>query len=247
MAQRESDALVAGGIPTGQQANLPRPIGVPEAVVDPETGQPVPFQAHAPFRGNNRAVEGILNAVIPGGAAVSPRYFEGDEWIPAAMSPEERARLQQMMVDAGILPAGTRYQRGIWDGPSRAAYADLLAFANGSGLNVDQAIRQWGEASQQYGNTASQVQLPNRMDTLAGVRNTGRGIIGRRLDDATTADIEARWRAAVTQAAAGGTEEAPSLDTFTEETLRAERPEDALRQDYGERMNEFYSLLGGPV
>ena len=63
-----------------------------------------------------------------------PRYFDGDEFTPAALSPAAIGRLQAALSNAGLL---SDFRYGVWDQESRAAYKSLLEEANASGLTAE--------------------------------------------------------------------------------------------------------------
>lgn len=122
------EEILASGIPLGGEM-LPDPIGVP-----------ADFVAHAEYK------PGLgMPPIKPGGVELPPRYFEGDDASPAGMSDEDIARLQRMLVAAGVLK-GTTYLNGVWDEPSRQAYRSILTHANQSGLTAQQSLETWASA-----------------------------------------------------------------------------------------------------
>jgi hypothetical protein len=76
---------------------------------------------------------------------IKPRYMDGDEWRPASWAPGDIADLQRAMAGAGLIGPTTRVRLGAWDETSRNAYKQLLGFANGSGVDVNTALRQYAE------------------------------------------------------------------------------------------------------
>ncbi len=116
------EELLAGGPPTGG-SQLP-PIGVPQYLHDPATGASVPFTANGQ----------------------DPKYFEGDEWVPASAPPGDIARLQRMMVEAGIIQKGAAYRVGIWDPTTRDAYKLVLAQSNATALTPQMVIQSWAQS-----------------------------------------------------------------------------------------------------
>lgn len=121
--------LIANG-PTAAPAEQRPLIGVPQDYVVSKPGQEI-------------RVEGIgWRPGMP--TVINPVFREGDEYVPAQLSAEARARLQMRMFDLGILDQD--FQVGVWDTPSRLAYRSVLEFANGAGITDD------NEALSQYGN-----------------------------------------------------------------------------------------------
>lgn len=154
--QAAIDALREAG--SGGTANLD-PIGVPGVVrVGDEA---VPFEANG----------------------VAPRYFEGDDWMPAAMGPEDRARLQRLMAAAGIIPKGAEYREGVWDDVSRAAYRTVLAQANASGMNPQQVISEWANAQVTNKPDVKPYLSPDLTAIKADIKSVFRKRLGRDLTD----------------------------------------------------------------
>lgn len=133
---KKSDAKIDAGPPVGAAAaGGPKPIGVPAG-----------FTAQRPQNRTAR-VFGV-GVRVPGQelAAVAPRYFDGNEWDPATIPPEDRAQLQLALREAGLFSKGQKFTLGVWDDSTRGAYKRLLAYANGTGQT-------WNEALQEYGRT----------------------------------------------------------------------------------------------
>jgi len=60
-----------------------------------------------------------------------PIYYEGDQLDAPFTSPEDIARLQVELVQAGLLTSA--YRRGVWDPATQEAYAMVLTYANQGG------------------------------------------------------------------------------------------------------------------
>lgn len=135
------------------------PIGVPD--VQMTGGQPVPFEANG----------------------VAPRYFEGDDWGPAAMTREDRARLQRLMAAAGIIPKGAEYRLGVWDDVSRAAYRSVLAQANASGMSPKQVIGEWANAEVENKPAPQPYLAPDPASLRSDVKSLFESRIGRKVTD----------------------------------------------------------------
>lgn len=168
-----ADELAEGGPPPPPAAaNAPKPIGVPEGYTVPRRG----------------LVVDTYNALSPSATTISPRYFVGDEWAPASLSAEDRARLQRAMVDAGVIPKGAKFRLGMWDETTRGAYVDLLSFANGAGLDVKAALGEYARMRDVYGDPdemAERQPLVTRLTNPDDLRSTfevvARRKIGRKL------------------------------------------------------------------
>lgn len=136
------------------------PIGVPSVQMGPD-GAPVPFAADG----------------------VEPRFFDGDEWGPAAMTREDRARLQRLMVGAGIIPRGAEYRLGVWDDISRQAYKSVLASANASGMNPQQVISEWANATVENKPRPDPYLAPDLTSIKQDIKGVFRQRLGRDVTD----------------------------------------------------------------
>jgi hypothetical protein len=137
MAAKKSDAKIDAGPPIGGVASGsgPNPIGVPKG-----------FTANRP---QNRSADVLgVKVRMPGQelVAIEPRYFEGNEWDPATIPPEDRAQIQLALREAGLFSKGQKFTLGVWDESTRGAYKRLLAYANGTG-------QAWNDALAEYGRT----------------------------------------------------------------------------------------------
>lgn len=161
MAPKASDAKRAEKPTLTTDPNAPQPIGVPVGYQVP-TGPDVPY-----FQ------RGGIGPTTPERIRLqSPRYMEGDDWTPAGRGPDKIAELQQAMVDAGVLT--TNYHKGVWDDASRAAYRDVLSFANGAGVTDTEAISRWADSTEQKGQADAKTfdPLPFRPPDPATLRQT---------------------------------------------------------------------------
>lgn len=68
---------------------------------------------------------------------VDPRYFDGDQYSPAGMPPEEIIKIQKRLEKAGLLDS---YVPGLWDSGTANAYTEVLASANRRGSTADDAL-----------------------------------------------------------------------------------------------------------
>lgn len=237
------------------------PIGVPEFVRDPETGEDKPF-----------GVSMIGRDILPPGVAgppappMRPQYFSGDEFRPASFSVENITRLQSGLAAAGLLSG--RFQLGRWDDSSVKAYKDLLAYANRTGLEWDDALRDYAatESVSAEDGTISRggegggrtrapfvAQLPNPLDVAAGVSETTRAQIGRALDNEEVQkyvqeyqqQVAGAQRAGYNAAGAGGTVTNPaSVSAFTEAKLKEDRPQDVFNTDLTSAFGTLRRMIG---
>lgn len=176
MAPRKPTAAeIAAAPPPAPGTTGPNPIGVPEGYTVPGRRAPIPFGA------------GQFGPSTYQRPPIAPRYFDGDEWQPASLSAEDRARLQRAMVDAGVITKGTKFRLGIWDDASRGAYADLLAFANGAGLDAKAALAEYARMKTLYDEEERAerqpltVRLTNPDDLRGTFETVARRRIGRKL------------------------------------------------------------------
>lgn len=253
MAMSLEDLLAAGpsggGAPAATQG--PRPIGVPDDYAVP-SGNPrlgVRFGGGGLFD-MQWGVEQPLQ---------TPRYMEGDEWMPASTSPGRIAELQQQMVDAGILKG--KYRIGVWDQSSRTAYRSLLEVANGAGVDQTEALRMWSEAapSEEEADEVRKplIQLDNPEDLRRVFKAGARKVLGRKVDDATLDSWIQEFHGAqrthqtdihgMTQVegAPGGTITDPqSAGTFAEDKAAALDPTKADARKVVSRFDTLTKMLG---
>jgi hypothetical protein len=125
------DPLSEAGPPPGNDSNTsssgPQPIGVPEEYTTPRTTyfeDPYDEKFHRQAKSFQRDVK--------------PRYFDGDEYIPANWPSTNIWEIQQALAKVGML-TGT-FQRNVWDQATRNAYKELLGIANATGQTADRAL-----------------------------------------------------------------------------------------------------------
>lgn len=193
-------------------------------------------------------------------------YRQGDESRPASWGEERIIDLQGQMVDAGILKP-SKYQRGVWDSASREAYQELLALANGAGVDVNTALSNYRQMAAKYGKPTeserpNQPFLDRRRDpeslrALLGAVS-GRimgGALSREEEDqfistfnsmseaAQRAEYVATGSGSATDPGPGGVITDVDPEAQASKFLRETRPQDVVRHDVVERFNEFQSLL----
>lgn len=229
-----------GGAPP-LTASTRQPIGVPDYYLAPPNLD----------RSVGRAV-GDLDYGYP----VPPRYFVGHEWRPASLPAEDIARLQAEFVEAGLIRKGTKFRLGTWDEQSRAAYADLLAFANASGLEERQALRRYAEGRARFGDDSTRapltVELTNPTTLRKIIERGARETIGRRLSPEETTALVNAYQAqersyqesAYASAEEGGSVVSPPDPlAFAEEEIERRNPVEAGAKDIVAVGNEFRELL----
>lgn len=238
-----ADKIGAGPPPGDATSTGPRPIGVPEGYLAPGGRGRVPFKGFG--------VPGTYQR-----PPVGPRYFEGDDWLPATLSLEERAQLQQAMLSAGVYDKNDVVRFGLWDATSRKAYRSVLELANGSGLSVGDALRSWSRAAPAEEETSTRAPLVTRVsnpkDLARLADSVARKVIGRKADPATVARLTAEFQAAqageqrqaYNMAETGGQiTEAQDPQSYMAERIRAEYGVEAGAHDLAEQGNEFFDLL----
>lgn len=71
---------------------------------------------------------------------ITPRYKDGDEYIPANLPSTEIWALQQALAKVGLL--NSTFTRNTWDSATRNAYRELLGLANATGLTWDKTLQE---------------------------------------------------------------------------------------------------------
>lgn len=152
------EELIAAGPPvaSGPTQNLPSPIGVPEYLRSGDTV--VPFEANG----------------------IPPRYFEGDQYAQlASLTPEDIARLQMLMVNAGVIPRGTTFRRGRMDDTTVAAWSAVLTHANRTGTTPSQALRDLQDSATETRPTPDPYLRPDPATVRQGVMSKFKDLLGR--------------------------------------------------------------------
>lgn len=261
-AEQNAGAIPSGGGSTGA---VQSPLGVPYYVTDPNTGQPLigpngqPVRWGATVQSNETYVRRFGGETAKPPQYVLPRYFDGDQWIPASMPPDQLAGLQRRMVQAGLLKPG-QAQLGVWDAVSMDAYTRLLAFANASGLLAEQALDRWGQAHAADPN-AGRAPLTKQVSSLEELRpairkafidTLGAGIsqdqIDRLAGEYQRIQGGAQEQAYNMQDTGGTVVQPPSADAFAVAKAKEQNPLGAQEHDLigqGGPLDSFRSLIGG--
>lgn len=199
---------------------------------------------------------------------LTPRYHVGDEWRPLrnSWSPSQIADLQRKMVDAGLLKKGT-FQLGSWDDASRAGYVELLTEANASGGDAGSVLTQLQTNRKMFGATSQkspfQPVITAPEDIRAMVEATQVKTLGRRLSpaelsayvtsyqqyqrDVQRQNYDLQGAGDPEAARPGDLRDAASVDSWAEQKVRAEHPDEAQAHDLRGNYDTFISLLGGVV
>lgn len=263
--------------PTGAQQNVASPIGVPYYEIDPATGQPkknaagqdTRWTAHPAVPNDVNAINQQGGLVHAGGMvqSVPPRYFDGDQWLPGSLSPQDMTTLQKAMVAAGMAKPG-QLQIGVWDTASMSVYSQLLAYANSSGTDWKTALDQWGAAHTANPETGAthvpltvKVTNPDDLRSVfrAAIINTlGQGWDSAKIDQMVNAyqgvETQAQYQQYAQQgsgssdpsAGTGGTVVAPPTpQAFAEQQAKTENPDLAQEHDTLGYISQFHQMLAG--
>lgn len=228
------------------------PLGVPAGYT---VEQPIPPQ----FRGVASDVGSNILSPRPGPDTMrmGPRYFSGDELLPASFSPEDIAEIQRDLAAAGLIGPRTRVRVGIWDETTRNAYKNLLETANVYGVSARDALARLASApavggGEGEGRAPLRVRLPHPDEVRQVAMVTARATLGRKLtaEEENAAIAAANAAATRAQTAAygmaetGGTSvEAPDLRTIAERVIRERAPVEAGAHDLAEVGGDFFDLL----
>ncbi|HUP68490.1 MAG TPA: hypothetical protein VM142_01620 [Acidimicrobiales bacterium] len=247
-----ADKIGAGPPPGDASTTGPKPIGVPEGYAAPVTRQVDRFARVGPFNANPYGTrpQRTITAGMP------PRYFDGDDYLPATLSVEERAQLQRAMLAAGVYSKNDVVRFGLWDDVSRKAYRQVLELANGSGLSVGDALRSWSRAAPAAEETSTRAPLVTRVSNPADLArladSVARKVIGRKADPAVVARLAREFQAtqAAEQTAAynmaesgGQIVESQDPQAFMADRIRKEYQVEAAANDAAEVGAEFFKLL----
>lgn len=274
--QQSNDPFGAPPAAGSTTTSITQPIGVPYYITDPATGQPMlgpngqPLRwgAQVPNPGNQQQFgPGQVMPTSPGqfgpGQVMPtniapqyqlPRYFDGDQWLPAQLPPDQLASLQRKMVAAGLLKSGAA-QLGVWDAASMNAYMQLLAFANSSGLDAQTALDRWGQqhaAAPPGAGLPTQVTNPDDLRKIfrqAVIDTRGEGWDQAKIDQMVAAfqgqEVGAQHASAAAADTGGTTTAAPSPQAFAEAQVRAQDPAKAGEHDALGFIGQFRQMLGG--
>lgn len=251
--------LIASG-PVAAPQDARAPIGVPPGYVATKKGAPTRDYAD-PGRIPGGAARTDTTVVTSPGVdtLVPPTFYDGDEYLPAQMSAEDRARLQMKMYELGILDQD--FQVGVWDGPTRLAYRSVLEFANASGITDAQAaMDEYGQTMDVSKAKRNRPPLVIRQTSPEDIRrvaqNVATQILGERADEKQVDRIVAAYQTAEAtyqrQAydatyESGTVTEPPTVETFAEDQLKERNPTEAGAYAVADQaVNDFLGLVAGP-
>lgn len=235
---------------------------------EPFEGQPQPLRwAANPQVPNDTNVMGDQGQLVHAGGQVQsipPRYFDGEQFMPASLPPDQIVSLQKALVSAGILQPG-QAQLGVWDQASTAAYEKVLTAANVAGTDWSTALYNWTARHQANPNSDGRAPLTVKVsnpDDLklvfrkAVIDTLGQGWDQAKIDQMVNAYQGVETAAQYQQYAAtgsgsqtdpgtGGTVTAPpSPQAFAETQARKEDPTHAQEHDTLGMVDAFNQLVG---
>lgn len=271
------DAIMGLDSQSGQLP-LPQPIGVPQYTYDSQ-GNVVPWAAQIPHTGYEGAggFKGLGLSQYEYNTQQAPRYFDGDEWIPAAWSPEKIADLQRSLIAAGLIDLSSTVRIGVYDDVTRSAFGGLLATSNGSGLSWTTALASVAAVTAKAGGAPGEASLPVKLsnpdDLKAIFRKVAIDTLGQGYTDdqlnGLVAAYQSQERAAQTSAyeqpfaaaasakvgdvvgggatPGGTTTGIVSPTTFAETQIREQNPALAGAHDILGGVDQFMSIIRSPA
>lgn len=198
------------------------------------------------------------------------RYHDGDQFMGANQSPAEIANLQRSLAQAGLLDA---FHMGVWDDPTAAAFEQVLAYANQTGLPWERALRQMLQGDittvDENGNLISgagggaggggqlQIRVSDPATLRATFKQTAAAMRGQALSDQQIENMVAAYQAVERRSqehayaaseAAGATGrfeivDPPDPQTWAEEEVRRIDPSGVMTRDTLDRMDQFFALI----
>lgn len=158
---------------------------------------------------------------------VDPKYWSGAEWTEArSLRQEERASLQLLMKQMGLVGKNTKLVLGSWDQASASGFREILAWANVSGSDWRDALAEMATSSQEFGSldteTGGATELPtNTIDVEALAREKGTEVLGVGLSDEQMAQFQADFARMEAPGIAGtATQDDPNPELFAEQRIR---------------------------
>ncbi len=191
-----SDVPPSSSAASDVTVRYPSPIGVPQYTIDPATGQVAMDQQGnpVPWFGSKPGGPTIPNVFAGTGGSMSTDYFaaqynDGDEWaVVGSMPVEMRADVQQAMLDRGLFGAKKpNVALGSWDNESASAFKQVLAYANATGMDWQEALRDMPvvsadglnpDGSQQVERGHYQIKLSNPADLAQVFKRAAADLIG---------------------------------------------------------------------
>jgi hypothetical protein len=189
------------------------------------------------------------------------RYKPGDELKPLN-TPQLVPQLQAQLVQAGLVDIKS-IRIGVWDSTSQTAYRKVLGIANQMGIPAQDALQMLignPTLKQLQGSRAANViQETNPLDIAATAQATAQKLLGRNLTDEElkpfVAQVQSQERTADTKTYKLGGQDGKGGVVVSAPTAESGYgAEDYYKKNYlpevvgyaaVQRMNDFYSLLGG--
>jgi hypothetical protein len=254
-----------GSVPTvAKKKPVAKPLGVPGTLSADEQGN-VSYEGYSVTKPVTPGLGGIGRAFQRGNTTFqqNPRYFTGDEQLPATWQGQQMIDLQSAL-EAGGFYTGDHVV-GVWNDADVAAYKRALQAANRQGAPVDDIIKQAAAAPKvdRYGDPAGggqqraplRVQLTNDDDLRAMVRKNSSDILGGNLSDEDTERFVSTYHQMEMQGAqaqydvggdAGGAfMGAPDPGVALENQIRADHPNEVAATAFGSRMDDIISTFTG--
>lgn len=249
-------------------------LGAPPPMVEESGGSPwlgVPADYGVMRQSSQRDPKFAPNFMGPVPSAMekkSPLYRKGDEYAwRNGRSPAEIAKMQGMLIDAGLIKTGSKFRKGTWDKTTVDAYRQLLEYANYGVMDEQSALAELINSDEVDMTEPEQIeplvyQLPNRDDVKAVAaqsfkkllgRNADKGLLDRVADamEATVKDVQKKNYDAETAAVTGEDTDGeitqidtPDAGTFINEQVTANAaPKEVRARQYQANFNEFTDLL----
>lgn len=204
--------------------------------------------------------EGQLANVEGAPFGPAPIYREGHEvHLFLNLSPEKRAEVQQLLVDAGVLSIDEVPIPGVWDLNSQKAMADVMALANAGGLSWSAALSRIGQQFQERGQRFDgrgtglpSVVLSDPAAIGEVVDQSAQSVLGRSLDPEARQRIvqslqaqEQTFRSGVASGQ-GGTFTSPDFGAQAEMLVRDENPVEADANEVLDIYAELSDVISTP-
>lgn len=170
----------------------PNPIGVPNQVYNEDTDTWEPWTADVQIsepglqdrRVQQRSGRDLTRRDMP------PQYHDGDQDRFGTMGFEETLRLQEKLVEAGVLDPGD-FSPGTWDNASANAMKEIMGIANRHGTSWESSLDRMVEVNKQIGQEAVDEEIleikpftpPSYEEMAETARGTIEGELGRELKD----------------------------------------------------------------
>lgn len=204
-----------------------------------------------------------------------PGYTHDDANMPVGRPPEDIARLQQALIDAGLLNQNRMVAAGAWNAAEQTAFRKLLTFANLNNMTWQEALGVYSQMAAQgratgqgYGSTGSssgggdnvpvfQAQVSNPDDIRLALKDASGSLrAGGAFDDATLGRLVEAYqaqeiadqRAAFDAQLTGQTVTQPrSAETMARNLIRQQDPAGVGAREYADRYQEFLAALNPGV